>query len=94
VTATDQNDAIYANASQGDYIPLAAPGVGILAPVPKGGYEISSGTSFAAANITGLVALMLSQKDSLTTSDVRTIIEASSTDLASPGRDAVLGAGS
>jgi len=43
VTATDQNDAIYANASQGDYILLAAPGVGILAPFPKAAMKFRLG---------------------------------------------------
>lgn len=93
VTATDQNDAVYGKANQGDYVQIAAPGVGILAPVPNGGYEISSGTSMAAAHVSGLVALMLSQKGSLSSKQVQDILESTATDLGSPGRDAVFGAG-
>lgn len=93
VTATDQNDAVYGKANQGDYVQIAAPGVGILAPVPNGGYEITSGTSMAAAHVSGIVALMLSQKQTLSSKQVQSILESTAIDLGSPGRDAVFGSG-
>jgi len=93
VTATDQNDAVYGKANQGDYVQIAAPGVGILAPVPNGGYEIASGTSMAAAHVSGIVALMLSQKQTLSSTQVQSILESTAIDLGSPGRDAVFGSG-
>lgn len=93
VTATDENDAVYGKANQGDYVQIAAPGVAILAPVPNGGYEISSGTSMAAAHVSGLVALMLSQKETLSSTQVQSILESTATDLGSPGRDVVFGSG-
>lgn len=93
VTATDENDAVYGKANQGAYVQIAAPGVGILAPVPNGGYEISSGTSLAAAHVSGLVALMLSQKGTLTSEQIQSILEKTATDLGLPGRDVVFGSG-
>lgn len=93
VTATDQNDAIYGKANQGDYVQIAAPGVGILAPVPNGGYEVSSGTSLAAAHVSGLIALMLSQKGTLSSEQIQNILETTATDLGTPGRDVVFGSG-
>lgn len=93
VTATDQNDAAYTKANQGDYISVAAPGVGILAPVPNGGYEITSGTSMAAAHVSALVALMVSRKGQLSGDAIRQKLADSAVDLGSPGADPIFGAG-
>lgn len=93
VTAIDKDDAIYAQANQGAYVALAAPGVDILVPAPSNGYEVTSGTSLAAAHISGLAALMLSREPSLTAADVAEILLSSSADLGQPGRDTVFGAG-
>ena len=38
---------------------LAAPGVGLMAPLPGGGYRQVSGTSFATPVVTGSTALMM-----------------------------------
>lgn len=38
---------------------IAAPGVGIQAPVPNGGYETLTGTSFATPVVTGSAALLM-----------------------------------
>jgi len=40
------------------YVAIAAPGVDILVPAPDGGYQITTGTSVAAAHISGVVALL------------------------------------
>lgn len=77
VTAVDSGDKLYERANRGSYIALAAPGVDILAPAPKRGYELSSGTSLAAAHVTGIVALMLERKPGLHATEIRRLLAGS-----------------
>jgi subtilisin family serine protease len=49
---------------------LAAPGVDILTTVPHGHYDFFSGSSFAAAQVSGVVALLLQRTPSLTASQI------------------------
>src|SRR4051812_35251657 len=49
VSATDMDDKPFAQANRGTHIAVVAPGVSILAAAPDGGYQMPSGTSFAAA---------------------------------------------
>ena len=71
VSATDRADNLYAAANRGGYIQLAAPGVDVLVATPGGGYQLSSGTSFSAAEVSGVVALMIERKRGLTPDAVR-----------------------
>jgi hypothetical protein len=93
VTATDADDKLFAQANRGSYIALAAPGAQILVANPDGAYEMSSGTSYAAAEVSGIVALMLERKSDLSPDDVRDILMATATDLGPKGRDPMFGAG-
>ena len=77
VTATDQRDQLYADANRGSYIALAAPGVDIIAPVLSGAYELWSGTSMAAAHVSGVVALMLERNGMLDWREAQTILATS-----------------
>jgi subtilisin family serine protease len=65
VTATDAKDHIYPASNRGGYIQAAAPGVEVLVAAPDGGYQVSSGTSFAAAEVSGVAALMIERKPKL-----------------------------
>ncbi len=56
---------------------LSAPGDEILVPVPGGGFDYASGSSLAAAQVSGIVALMASRKIDLTPGDVRRMLVAS-----------------
>lgn len=76
VTATDDKDKLYSKANRGDYISVAAPGVDIIAPALKGSYELSSGTSMAAAHVSGVVALLLERDGKLDWSKAREILSA------------------
>jgi len=57
VAATDQNDAVASFSNTGSAA-VAAPGVGIYATAPGGGYTTLTGTSAAAAETAGLAALL------------------------------------
>jgi subtilisin family serine protease len=76
VSATDMDDKTYANANRGKQVAIAAPGVDILVPAPDGGYQLTTGTSVAAAHISGVVALMLERNPRLTPAEVRNILSA------------------
>ena len=52
-------------------VAVAAPGVEILAAAPDGKYQITSGTSVAAAHVSGVAALLLATKPKLTPAQVR-----------------------
>ena len=65
VSATDVDDQTYKNANRGKYIAISAPGVDILVPAPDGGYQLTTGTSVAAAHISGVAALLLERNPGL-----------------------------
>lgn len=54
---------------------VVAPGQDILTTVPHGTYDFISGSSVAAAHISGLIALLLEQKPELTSADARAILQ-------------------
>lgn len=93
VSATDAEDKLFTASNRGTYISVAAPGVDILLPAPDQGYQVTSGTSFAAAHVTGIVALMLQRNPKLTPAMVRSILESTAKDLGQKGRDNQFGAG-
>ena len=71
VTATDADDKLMPQANRGTQVAIAAPGVEILAAAPNGAYQVTSGTSVAAAHATGVAALLLAAKPTLTPAQVR-----------------------
>lgn len=93
VTATDADDKLFAQSNRGRHIAVAAPGAQILVAIPDGGYEVSSGTSYSAAEISGIVALMLERQHDLSPDKIRNILLATAKDLGPKGRDIMFGAG-
>ncbi len=93
VTATDQNDGLYAMANRGSYVAVAAPGVDIITTTPGGGYEFMSGTSIATAHITGVVALVLERHPELKAGQIAQLLANASVDLGPKGFDSEFGAG-
>ncbi len=87
VTAVDQNDHLFAGANQGPHIAVAAPGVNVLEPAPDSGYQITTGTSVAAAHVSGVAALMLERNRSLDPGTVHEILTSSAKPLAQGGRN-------
>nr|AIA13975.1 Subtilase family [uncultured bacterium] len=76
VAAIDSGDNLAGFSNFGhSSVTVAAPGVGIWSTVPDvRGYAPISGTSMASPHVAGIVALMLSNKPSLTPKQVRDII--------------------
>ena len=93
VSATDAQDKLFAASNRGSYIAVAAPGVDIFLPAPDEKYQMTSGTSFSAAYISGLAALMLERNPALKPEEVRAILMKTARDLGAPGRDDLFGAG-
>jgi hypothetical protein len=93
VSATDADDLILEQSNRGNYIAVAAPGSQIMVAIPDGGYEMSSGTSHAAAEVSGIVALMLERKPGMTPDQARATLLTTAKDIGAPGRDPLFGAG-
>jgi subtilisin family serine protease len=93
VSATDIDDRLLDVANRGRQIALVAPGVDVLLPVPRGRYQLGTGTSFAAAHVAGIAALMLAKNPRLTPDDIRAELAATARDLGPKGRDDMFGAG-
>src|SRR4029079_1086702 len=72
---------------------VSAPGVDILVPAPENTYQITSGTSVAAAEVRGIVALLLERNTKLTARDVRRILQSSARRLGPGVRDDNFGSG-
>ena len=93
VSATDAQDKLFAASNRGAHIAVAAPGVDIFLPAPDEKYQMTSGTSFSAAYVSGLAALMLERNPALKPDEVRAILMKTARDLGTPGRDDLFGAG-
>ena len=93
VSATDAQDKLFSASNRGSYIAIAAPGVDIFLPAPDNKYQMTSGTSFSAAYVSGLAALMLERNPALKPDEVRAILTKTARDLGAPGRDDLFGAG-
>ncbi len=93
VTATDANDRLFAQANRGTHIAVAAPGVDILAAAPNGSYQMHSGTSFAAAQVSGIAALLRERNPQLDAASIRRILMSTAHDLGAPGHDEQFGSG-
>ena len=93
VTATDADDKIFGASNIGPHIAVAAPGVDILLPSPGNDYRLISGTSFSAAYVSGVAALILQRAPGLSPDAVRNILESTAKDLGPIGKDPEFGAG-
>src|SRR5258706_191045 len=93
VSATDANDQMFKASNIGPHVAVAAPGVDILLPAPDNDYQVTSGTSFSAAYVSGITALLLQRAPELTPDGVRQILERTAKDLGPSGKDPEYGAG-
>ena len=91
VTATDADDKLLPQANRGPQVAVAAPGVQIVEPAPDAGYQLTTGTSVAAAHASGVAALLLARDPKLTPDQVRALLVKSAR--AIPGNKRDVGAG-
>ncbi len=93
VTATDIDDKLFTGANRGSYVAVAAPGVDILVPAPNAGYQLTTGTSVAAAEVSGVVALLLERNPRLKPADIKRILTTSAKRLGPGERNDDFGSG-
>jgi subtilisin family serine protease len=93
ITATDSDDRLYDKANVGRYIAAAAPGVDVLLPAAQGGYALETGTSVAAALVSGVVALVLERRPGATPAQVRKLLLTTAEPLGGGAGVAEFGAG-
>jgi subtilisin family serine protease len=94
VTAVDSQEKLFQGANRGSNIAVAAPGVSILIAAPgESHYWSMTGTSFAAAHVSGLAALALERDPNLTAAVFRKKLLATAHDLGPKGRDDDYGSG-
>jgi subtilisin family serine protease len=93
VTAVDANEQLYSDATQGDFVQVAAPGVEIVSTSPGGKLLVASGTSLATAFVSGTAALLISQQPQLSPNQIQSLLEGTAKRLGSSTRDAKFGSG-
>lgn len=93
VTATDEHDRLFAGANQGAYIAVAAPGVDVLVPAPNSGVQLTTGTSVATANVSGVAALLVAEQPARTPEELRSILVSTAKHLGAVGVNPQFGAG-
>jgi len=95
VGASDQNNNYADFTSAVNKVDVAAPGVKVAAYVPElsADLRVTSGTSFSAPLVTGVIALMQSVRPGLRQEDALTILKNTAHDIGTPGPDPQSGAG-
>ncbi|RUU42312.1 MAG: peptidase S8 [Mesorhizobium sp.] len=92
VTATDAKDGLMEQANRGAYVFLSAPGVEMVAPSGAGS-DVVTGTSFAAAIVSGAIANLLHAAPDRSADWVEKALAATAKDLGPKGRDNDFGYG-
>ncbi len=93
ITAHDAKDKLYPHANRGNHLTVAAPGVNVFVPKLKKSYGFSSGTSVAAAHVSGIIALLLERRPDATSEEIVQALQSSAHDLGKKGHDPEFGAG-
>ena len=89
MTATGETDLPYPDADLSHQTRIAAPGDPILSTIPFDRYGPSSGSSAAAALVSGTAAMLLSTRPDLTAKDIERILRDTADPLPMPGFDDV-----
>ncbi len=93
VGAVDSTKTIWENSNFNDAIDVVAPGVGIVTTFTGNGYGSATGTSLAAPQVTGVIALMLAYFSNDTDQMIIAQLIHAAMDQGSPGYDIYYGHG-
>ena len=93
ISATSSSDTIASWSSYGNYVALAAPGVGIWTTARGGNYGAYSGTSLSSPVAAGVAALMMAANSNLKSTDIENLLFSTAIDLGTSGRDPYYGHG-
>lgn len=93
VTAVDDRRALYSQAVRGEHVLLAAPGVDLLLPVGAGRELVASGTSLAAAGVSGLIATLVASERRAAGVEAAGWLLETPVDLGAKGKDRLFGRG-
>ncbi|MGO8954530.1 MAG: S8 family serine peptidase [Rhodomicrobium sp.] len=85
VTAANGSRGIYTAANRGKHISVSAPGVDVLVAHIHNTYGTESGTSFAAAKVSGVVASLLEKRPKAGPDEIRAALQSTATGV--PGVD-------
>jgi subtilisin family serine protease len=87
VTATDEEDKLLPVAVRGPHVAVSAPGVDIMVPAPEEAYQLTTGTSVAAAHVSGVAALLIERHPTASAQTILEVITATARKLNPKGRD-------
>jgi subtilisin len=87
VAAHDGRDPFSLDANPAPPVDFGAPGIDVKVPWLSGSTIVSTGNSFAAPHVTGLVARLLSKHPNLTPYEVKTVLRAVASNAVAKGAD-------
>lgn len=93
VIALNTDQTKFEGSCYGSLKDVSAPGVNIYSTVKGGTYGGMTGTSMAAPEVSGIVAMMCSVNPDLTVSEVKSILRDTATDIGTSGFDVYTAAG-
>jgi Subtilase family len=93
VTAVDENDRLFAQAVRGPHVAIAAPGVDVMVPAPEETYQLTTGTSVAAAHVSGVAALLIERHPNVDAATILEVLTSTAQKLNPRGRDDQFGWG-
>ncbi len=79
VSATNGKRQIYSASNRGKYVAISARGVDVLVAHVNNSYATESGTSFAAAEVSGVVACLLEKRPKASPDDIRAALQKTAT---------------
>ncbi len=82
VTATDSRRQLYRAANRGPHISVSARGVDVIVAHVDNAYGTESGTSFAAATVSGIVALLIEKRPKASPDEIRAALQNTAVSLA------------